>query len=71
MPFAHFGHFFLAFAYPHSTSLNKFRELTSPADLHIYRINERAISLSPADSYIGSLINVRVRYTKIRKTYLV
>jgi hypothetical protein len=47
-----------------STSLNKFRELTSPADLHIYRISERAISSSPADSYIGLLINVRVRWTR-------
>jgi hypothetical protein len=48
---------------PH-TSLNKFRELTSPADLHIYRISENAISPSPADSYIGSLINVRVSWTR-------
>jgi hypothetical protein len=35
-----------------STSLNKFLEFTSPADLHIYRKSETAISSSPADSYI-------------------
>jgi hypothetical protein len=34
------------------SSLNKFRELTSPEDLRIYRNSERAISSSPADSYI-------------------
>jgi hypothetical protein len=35
-----------------STPLNKFLELTSPADLHICRISERVISSSPADLYI-------------------
>jgi hypothetical protein len=29
-----------------------FRELTSPEDLHIYRISGRVIFSSPADSYI-------------------
>jgi hypothetical protein len=56
--------FTIFFGIPLSTSLNKFQELTSPADLHIYRICERAISPSPADSYIGSLINVQVRWNR-------
>jgi hypothetical protein len=43
---------------PLSGTLNKFREITSPEDLHICRIRKRAISSSPADSYLNAQTNV-------------
>jgi hypothetical protein len=43
----------------------------SPEDSHICRRNEKKRSPSPADSHIGLLINVRVRWTRIPLRFII
>jgi hypothetical protein len=48
-----------------STSLNKFQELTSPEDLHIYRkFKELVLRVQRTRTFVSAPIDVRVRWTR-------